>query len=171
MKRLYLQLWRFSVMISTGSRFFFCKYCLLNTETIGQVRSSKKKKKIQSRKLCTVNSWSVCWGRGCFLVGDIEMFDLIFCVLYFYNKDFMKNRPRRRSAAIHLVCVRCGNCLKWRRRTHHLRVVGVEGLLIQGEFLGAKQVVQLNHLRELRGEINRRAAASAEVRVDTRSHS
>lgn len=44
-------------------------------------------------------------GAGGFLVGDIEMFDLIFCVLYFYNKDFMKNRPRRRSAATHSVCV------------------------------------------------------------------
>lgn len=33
--------------------------------------------------------------------------------------------------------------------THHLRVVGIEGLFIQGEFLWTEGVVQLNHLRKL----------------------
>lgn len=39
--------------------------------------------------------------------------------------------------------------------THHLCVVGIEGLFIQGEFLRAQRVVQLDHLRKLRAEINK----------------
>lgn len=39
--------------------------------------------------------------------------------------------------------------------THHLCVVGIEGLFIQGELLRAQRVVQLDHLRELRAEINK----------------
>lgn len=44
------------------------------------------------------------------------------------------------------------SCLdgEYLRGTHHLRVAGIEGLLIQGEFLGAEGVVELNHLRKLR---------------------
>lgn len=39
--------------------------------------------------------------------------------------------------------------------THHLGVVGIEGLFIQGEFLRAQRVVQLDHLRELRAGIKK----------------
>lgn len=42
-----------------------------------------------------------------------------------------------------------------RRSTHHLRVVGIEGLFIEGEFLWTKGVVELNHLRKLQAEINK----------------
>lgn len=53
-----------------------------------------------------------------------------------------------------------GNCLKRRQRcTHHLHVVGIEGLFIQGEFLRSEGVVQLNHLRELQEGINTRGQA------------
>lgn len=34
--------------------------------------------------------------------------------------------------------------------THHLCVVGIEGLFIQGELLRAQRVVQLDHLRKLK---------------------
>lgn len=40
--------------------------------------------------------------------------------------------------------------------THHLRVVGIEGLFVQGEFLRPQRVVQLDHLRKLRAGINKR---------------
>lgn len=45
--------------------------------------------------------------------------------------------------------------MKAGKDTHHLCVVGIEGLLIQGEFLRAKRVVELNHLRKLQAGINR----------------
>lgn len=37
---------------------------------------------------------------------------------------------------------------------HHLHVVGIEGLLVQGEFLRSQRVVQLDHLRKLPVGIN-----------------
>lgn len=33
--------------------------------------------------------------------------------------------------------------------THHLGVVGIEALFVQGEFLRPQRVVQLDHLRKL----------------------
>lgn len=45
-------------------------------------------------------------------------------------------------------------------------MVGIEGLFIQGEFLRAERVVQLNHLRELRGGINTRGQALVDDGVD-----
>lgn len=39
--------------------------------------------------------------------------------------------------------------------THHLRVVGIEGLFVQGEFLRPQRVVQLDHLRKLQAGINK----------------
>lgn len=38
--------------------------------------------------------------------------------------------------------------------THHLCVVWVEGLFIQGELLRTEGMVEFNHLRKLQGEIN-----------------
>lgn len=85
-------------------------------------------------------------GVGCLLVGVIEMFVLIFCVLYFYNKVLLKIRPR-------FVCsVRRLDENSYLPGTHHLRVVGIEGLFIQGEFLRTEGAVELNHLRKLQAE-------------------
>lgn len=38
---------------------------------------------------------------------------------------------------------------------HHLRVVGIEGLFVQGEFLRSQRVVQLDHLRKLPAGTNK----------------
>lgn len=42
--------------------------------------------------------------------------------------------------------------------THHLCVVGIEGLFIQGEFLRAQRLVQLDHLRKLNKQAGQEAA-------------
>lgn len=39
--------------------------------------------------------------------------------------------------------------------THHLHVVGIEGLFVQGELLRSQRVVQLDHLRKLPAGINK----------------
>lgn len=50
------------------------------------------------------------------------------------------------------VCVCFLVLCKWRRNTHHLRVVGIESLLVQGELLRTEGVVEFNHLRKLQAE-------------------
>lgn len=57
----------------------------------------------------------------------------------------MENRTRE-------VC--CDLCV-CAAGTHHLRVVGIEGLFVQGEFLRPQRVVQLDHLRKLWAGINK----------------
>lgn len=52
--------------------------------------------------------------------------------------------------------------------THHLCVVGIEGLFIQGELLRAQRVVQLDHLRKLK-ETRGSGNSRAQGRPDTRT--
>lgn len=69
----------------------------------------------------------------------------------------MKNGPQEVDGDFVCVCERETEGLfsvlfKKRQRTHHLHVVGIEGLFIQGEFLRTEGVVELNHLRKLQAE-------------------
>ena len=68
----------------------------------------------------------------------------------------MKNWPQEVCDYL-CVCVCMCVCVfsvlyKWRRNTHHLRVVGIESLLVQGELLRTEGVVEFNHLRKLQAE-------------------
>ncbi len=63
----------------------------------------------------------------------------------------MKNAPQEVSGDFFFVC-ECASVLGVKQGTHHLCVVGIEGLFIQREFLRTEGVVELNHLRKLQAE-------------------
>lgn len=135
----FLLLWHFC-----GKRL--CKYSVCLTQKLLVKRDPHGSKLSNQRSCVQFDSWSE--GGGMFPRRSYRNVWLNFCVLYFYNKDLMKNGLLRGCELVFSVF----RLFKWRRRlslTHHLCVVRIEGLFIQREFLGTQGVVELNHLRKL----------------------